>query len=76
MQVNVFISPVDHTGLPTQMLVLPFGPEAAIPKHLQHVDWRYFASTVAGDSVIGAEKGEVEVALASDGYLLTRPGSI
>lgn len=76
MQVNVFISAVEHDGSPTQMLVLPFGPEAAIPRHLQHIDWRYFATTFAGDSVIGAEKAEVEVALTSEGYLLTQPGSI
>ncbi|MBJ3784015.1 hypothetical protein [Devosia sediminis] len=71
MQVNVFISPPEHNGSPTQVLVLPAGPEASIPKHLQHIDWRYFATTVAGDSVIGADKGEVEVALASQGYLVT-----
>lgn len=70
MQVNVFVSEVRQDGGPTQMLVLPFGPEAAIPTHLQGIEWRYFATTEADDRIINVPPGEVEVALAADGYLV------
>jgi hypothetical protein len=76
MQVNVFVSEVKQDGSPTNLLVLPFGPEAVIPHHLHHIEWRYFATTDSGDSTIGRNKKEVEAALASDGFLLSEPGSI
>jgi hypothetical protein len=73
MQVNVFVSEVRQDGEPTQMLVLPFGPEAAIPAHLQGTEWRYFATTEADDKIINLPQGEVEVAIAADGYLVVTP---
>ena len=73
MQVNVFISEVKQDGELTQMLVLPTGPSAAIPAHLQHRSWRYFATTDADDQCIGLPKGEVGVALSVAEYLLTTP---
>lgn len=73
MQVNVFISEVKQNGEPTQMLVLPYGPEALIPSHLRHLEWRYFATAEADDRIIGLPPGEVEVALATSGYVLTSP---
>lgn len=73
MQVNVFISEIEHEGERTQMLVLPTGPEAMIPNHLQHRNWRYFATTDADDQCIGMPKGEVGVALSVADYLLTTP---
>lgn len=73
MQVNVFVSEVKQDGEPTSMLVLPFGPEAAIPKHLQGLEWRYLATVDADDPVIGSPAGGVASALASDGYVLTTP---
>jgi hypothetical protein len=73
VQVNVYVSEVHQHGLPTQMLVLPFGPEAKIPVHLQDVQWRHFATTEADDQIIGLTRGAVEVALACDGYLLLSP---
>ena len=73
MQVNVFVSEVKQDGQPTVMLVLPTGPEAAIPAHLRDVQWRYFATTDAGDEVIGVPGRSVELALAADGYVLVTP---
>jgi hypothetical protein len=72
MQVNVFISAVTSEEKP-KLLVLPLGPEAAIPPHLQYLDWRYFATSSADDAIIGGPPGEVEVSLARDGYFLTTP---
>jgi hypothetical protein len=73
VQVNVFVSEVEHDGSPTAMLVLPFGPEAAIPEHLRKVDWRYLATAEADDALIGLGREGVEAALAADGYVLTTP---
>lgn len=73
MQVNVFISEVQPDGEPAAVLVLPYGPVAAIPTHLQDVVWRYFATTEADDKIIGLGREGVEAAIASDGYVLTVP---
>jgi hypothetical protein len=70
MQVNVFVSDVRQDGEPAQLLVLPYGPLAAIPGHLQNIEWRYLATTEADDRIIGLPAGEVEVALANDGYVV------
>ncbi len=70
MQVNVFISEVKQDGLAPTIVVLPSGPQAAIPKHLQHMEWRYFATVESGDKITGAPAGEVEAALARDGYMV------
>lgn len=75
MQVNVFISEVTQDGAPTAMLVLPSGPEAAIPPHLQHVDWRYFATVDSKDEIICRATGDVDTALAADGFALTTPAT-
>lgn len=72
MQVNAFVSEVQQDGVPTQMLVLPYGPEAAIPAHLRAIEWRYFATTEA-DNIIGLRAGEVEVAMAERGYAIVKP---
>jgi hypothetical protein len=73
MQVNVFVSKVEQDGSPTSMLVLPISAEAAIPKHLQGVEWRYLATTDTADEVIGLGRQGVEAAIAADGYVLTSP---
>jgi hypothetical protein len=73
MQVNIFVSEVIQDGQPSTMLVLPVGPDAKIPKHLQNIEWRYLATTEADDRIIGMERGEVEVAISTDGYLVTKP---
>jgi hypothetical protein len=74
VQVNVFVSDTHQDAAAPQLLVLPFGPMVSVPGHLHHVSWRYFATTEADDRIIGLTKGEVEVALARDGYLLVAPG--
>lgn len=73
MQVNVFVSEVKQNGEPTSMLVLPAGPEAAIPKHLQDIEWRYLATTDAGDTLIGYSRESIEFLMTTDGYFLTTP---
>ncbi len=70
MQVNVFVSQVHQDGSPTQTLILPAVPEAAIPKHLQNIEWRYFVTTDSSDSVIGAYPSELENSLNIDGYMV------
>jgi hypothetical protein len=70
MQVNVFISAVNQDGASPTIVVLPAGPQAAIPRHLQHLEWRYFATVESGDKITGAPAVEVETALARDGYLV------
>ncbi|MFP9136030.1 hypothetical protein ACLI1C_02495 [Devosia sp. XGJD_8] len=72
MQVNVFISrPVDAEA-PT-LLVLPFGPTAALPRHLQGIVWDYLATTSTEDKLIGAAATAVEEGLARDGFALVAP---
>lgn len=73
MRVNVFVSEVEQDGTPTSMLVLPFTPDAVIPNVMQHIEWRYLATTNAGDSLIGFPRENVEFLLATDGYVLTTP---
>jgi hypothetical protein len=76
MQVNVFIPVAEAEDSPTAMLVLADAPNAALPKHLRHIEWRYYATVQAGDQLIGADKATVETVLATKGYLVARPGSI
>lgn len=72
MQVNVFISET-REGHPPMLLVLPYGPEAAIPSHLQGVEWRNLAVASTSDALLGASTSEVEEAIAEDGYALVNP---
>ena len=72
MQVNVFIAKTADEVAPT-LLVLPYGPTAAIPRHLQGIEWRHFATTMTDDKLIGAQAEDVEDALSSHGYALVAP---
>ncbi|MBB4051128.1 hypothetical protein GGR20_000746 [Devosia subaequoris] len=72
MQVNVFISD-QKDGKAPQLLVLPMGPEAVIPRHLQHQEWRHFATTMTDDKLLGAPSPEIEAAIARDRYALVSP---
>jgi len=72
MRVNVFIS-ASTDGEPPQLLVLSLGPEAVIPRHLQHLEWRHFATTMTDDKLLGASSVDVESAIAKDGYALVSP---
>lgn len=72
MQVNVFISKGNAEHAPT-LLVLPCGPLAAIPRHLQGLEWRHFAVTSPDDKLLGARAAEIEADIAEDGYALVKP---
>lgn len=70
MLVNVFVSEASRDGALTQILVLPYEPEAVIPAHLQHIDWRFLSTTQADDEIICLPLGEAGVAIANDGYVV------
>lgn len=72
MQVNVFIAKAAD-GAATTLLVLPHGPMAAIPRHLQGVEWSYFATTTADDKLIGATAETIEQGIGRDGYAVVSP---
>lgn len=72
MQVNVFIAKAND-GAARTLLVLPHGPMASIPRHLQGADWVYFATTTTDDKLIGAAAETVEAGIARDGYALVSP---
>jgi hypothetical protein len=44
-----------------------------VPHHLQDIEWRYFATTDAGDKIIGLPREGLEAAISADGYVLTTP---
>ncbi|WP_297105612.1 hypothetical protein [uncultured Devosia sp.] len=72
MQVNVFISAGTEEN-PPKLLVLPLGPEAAIPRHLQGTEWRHFATTMTDDRLLGARAADIEADIAANGYALVAP---
>lgn len=72
MRVNVFIADRSGEG-PTQLLVLSLGPEAAIPRHLQHLEWRHFATTMTDDKLLGAPSSDIEKSIAQHGFALVSP---
>jgi hypothetical protein len=72
MQVNVFISDVNQDKEPT-LLVLPYGPLAAIPQHLQGIEWRHLAVTSPVDKLLGESAERIEEAIGKDGYALVSP---
>lgn len=71
MQVSVFISEVREGEEPT-LLVLPHGPTAAIPRHLQGIEWRPLAITSPEDALLGADAAEIEIAIAEAGYVVVK----
>ena len=72
MQVNVFIS--ENLGrCPPALLILPYGPMAAIPRHLQGMPWRHLAITAADDKLLGAPAAQIESAISEAGYALVNP---
>lgn len=72
MQVNVLVCEMGKQ-CPPALLILPYGPMAAIPRHLQGMSWRHLAITAADDKLLGAPAGEVELAIAENGYALVQP---
>src|SRR5690606_6794370 len=73
MQVNVFISkPVGGNDLPT-LVVLPYEPLAAVPRHLRGMEWDYLATTSPADKLIGATATAMGDGIARDGYVRVSP---
>jgi hypothetical protein len=72
MQVNVFIKEIRVGEEPT-LLVLPYGPSSAIPKHLRGIEWRNLAVTSSSDSLLGASDEAIRGAISLDGYAIVRP---
>lgn len=71
MQVIVFISrDPDHEGHVPSLLVLPDRAEAAIPKHLQGIEWRYFATTATTDRLLAKSRVDIERELEAEGYAI------
>lgn len=72
MQVNVLISE-PFGKCPPALLVLPYSPLAAIPRHLQGMSWRHLAITAADDKLLGAPADQIEMAISQGGYALVQP---
>jgi hypothetical protein len=73
MKLNVFIAN-GSADQPVQLLVVPFGPGACIPKHLQNISWRDFATNAdSTDALLGADAEKVRRDLERDGYALVHP---
>jgi hypothetical protein len=71
VQVIVFISrdPSQEGHVPS-LLVLPDQADAAIPRHLQGIEWRYFATTSTTDRLLARSRVDVERELAAEGYAI------
>lgn len=74
MQVNLLIAKAAEDEAPT-LLLLPYGPQAANPRHLQGLERRNFATNMTDDRLIGAPTESVEQSIARDGYALVAPTS-
>mgnify|MGYP004543734035 CR=1 FL=1 len=72
MQVNIFIAR-DDRQTPHKLLVLPFGPNAAIPQQLQHLDWQHFVTTLTDDKLLGASAKTIEIDIARSGFAVVQP---
>jgi hypothetical protein len=72
MQVNIFIAR-DDGQVPHALLVLPYGPMAAIPDKLRHLDWEHFVTTMTDDKLLGASAKVIETDLAASGFALVQP---
>jgi len=75
VQVIVFISrdPANQQAHAPMLLVLPDRADAAIPKHLQGMDWRYFATTSTDDRLLAKSRIDVAQELEAQGYALLDP---
>lgn len=68
MQVNVFIA---RNGESRQtLLVMPYGPVAAIPDHLQHQNWRSLATTTSDDVLLQGNHDTICEELRRYGFAL------
>lgn len=75
MQVVVFISKANggKNNHAPMLLVLPDDPGAAIPRHLQTIEWSYFATVSVTDALLGAPPEVVTADLERFGYSLVSP---
>lgn len=71
MRVNVFIAQNDGQA-PHELLVLPYGPLAGIPRHLKHLDWRNLATTLSDDKLLGRSGANIQADIARQGYSLVQ----
>lgn len=74
MQVNVYISQTD-TAEKYQLLVIPFGANAAIPDDLQHIAWRHLAMTRLDDRLLATAEPMIRAQMDINGYGLVRLAS-
>ncbi len=72
MQVNVLIARGGEEFAP-ELLVLPYGPMAAIPRHLQALDWRHLAVTMTDDKLLGAAGPRIRADIAQNEYAVVQP---
>lgn len=70
MQVNLFVTGASDQECEYQLLVLPFGADAEIPSHLQHLAWRHLAVTDLADRLLSKASPIVEAQLGSEGFAL------
>lgn len=73
MQVLVLISKANGSEQRPTLLVLRNESDAAIPKHLQTVEWIYFATVAIDDKLLGAPPEAVAADLERQGYALVSP---
>ena len=73
MQVMVLISKTNGTAQKPTLLVLRNDPGAAIPRHLQPVEWTYFATVAVDDKLLGAPPEAVLADIERQGYSLVSP---
>jgi hypothetical protein len=73
MQVMVLISKTNGNEQRPTLLVLRDHPGAAIPRHLQPVEWTYFATVAVDDALLGAPPEAVVADIERQGYALVSP---
>lgn len=70
MQVNVFI-----TRLNRQLLVLPYGPQTAVPLHLRHLRWYDLATTRTDDRLLARSASQIEADIKAQGFAVVTPST-
>lgn len=72
MQLNVFVTD-DGTEFGTgPLLFLPTVPEAILPAHPRALEWRYFATIEAGDSLLATDREAALAAIHDDGHYIAQ----
>lgn len=69
MRVMVFISKAsENPGHKPTLLALPPSPRTSIPKHLQHLEWTYYAEMDSSDVSLGGKAAGVDQLIRENGY--------